>query len=162
MQNIALVIAIVVPVALILLLRTNAAVVFLSLCAGALLVQFAGNEAGLVGSALGNNSDVLNQYFKLALLLLPVVLSAIFLRKTMSGPKGVLNIVPALAVGIVGVLLAVPLLPEAPQNTITALNGWTMLEQSKEFVVVLGALASLMVLWLTHPRHHGRHKRRSH
>ncbi|MEO5627365.1 MAG: hypothetical protein ABIQ89_00550 [Candidatus Saccharimonadales bacterium] len=162
MQNIALILAIIIPAALLILLRTNAAIVFLSLCAGALLVKFAGNEASLVGSAIGNNSLVVSQYFEVALLLLPVLLSAILLRKSMSGPKGVLNLLPAVAVGLVGVLLAVPLLPSTPQNAITSLNGWSMLEQSKEIVVVAGALVSLIALWVTHPKGHGRHKRHGH
>jgi len=161
MQNIALIVAIAMPALLLLLLRTNAAIVFLSLCAGALLVQFAGNEANLVGSMLGNNRDVVSKYFELALLLLPVLISAILLRKSMAGPKGILNILPAIAVGVVGVLLAVPLLPPGPQSAITGLNGWTILERSKEIVVVVGVLVSLLALFLTHP--HGRkHKKHGH
>ena len=61
MQNVILLVAIAVPVLLLVILRSNAAVVFLSLCAGALLVSFAGNEANLVGSAIGNNSKAVSQ-----------------------------------------------------------------------------------------------------
>lgn len=160
MQNIALLVAIAAPALLVLLLRSNAAVVFLSLCAGAVLVQFAGNEAGLVGSAIGNNSDVVNQYFQFALLVLPAVLSAIFTAKSMSGPKTFFNVLPAIALGIVGVILAVPLLPSGPQDTITSLNGWTLLMNSKEFVVVVGVFVSLASFWMVHPRHHRRRQRR--
>lgn len=159
MQNIALIIAVVVPIVLLLVFRTNAAVVFLSLCAGALAVQFVGNEANLVGSAIGNHSEAVSQYFELALLVLPALLSAIFLAKTMGGPKTVFNILPAIAVGVIGVLLAVPLLPNSLQTNITSLDGWTLLNQSKEFVVMAGIVASLVVLWITHPRHHGKHKK---
>lgn len=159
MQNIALIVAVVVPIVILLLLRTNAAIVFLSLCAGALAVQFIGNEAILVGSAVGNHSDAVSQYFELALLLLPAMLSALFLSKTMSGPRTVFNIFPAIAVGVIGVLLAVPLLPGNVQTTITNLDGWTVLNQSKEFVVLAGIVASLVVLWVTHPRGHGRHRK---
>ncbi len=160
MQNIALLVAIAAPVLVVLLLRANAAVVFLSLCAGAVLVQFAGNEAGLVGSAIGNNSDVVNQYFQFALLVLPAVLSTIFTTKSMSGPKTFVNVLPAIALGIVGVILAVPLLPSGPQDTITSLSGWTLLMNSKEFVVVVGVFVSLASFWMAHPRHHRRRQRR--
>ena len=98
----------------------------------------------------------------MVLLLLPVVLSAIFLRKSMTGPKALINILPAIAVGVVGVLVAVPLLPGGVQATVTNLNGWKMLDQSQEFVVVVGVLVSLVVLWLTgRPSHKGRKKHRS-
>lgn len=159
MQNIALIAAIIVPVLLLLVLRTNAAIVFLSLCTGALAVQFIGNEANLVGSAIGNHSEAVSQYFELALLLLPMILAALFLRKTMGGSKTVFNVVPAIGVGLVGVLLAVPLLPSGVQGTITSLEGWTLLEQSKEFVVMVGIVGSLVVLLVTYPRSHGRHKK---
>jgi hypothetical protein len=162
MQNIALLLAIAIPVVLILLLRSNGAIVFLSLCAGALLVRFVGNEASLVGSAVGNNSSTVSQYFQLSLLLLPVVLSTIFMRKTMTGPKMLFNIPAALAVGAVGVLLAVPLLPAGPQATITGLNGWTLLQRSKEIVVIAGVVASLVVLWITTPRNQEAHKKHKH
>jgi hypothetical protein len=159
MQNIALLLAVGVPVVLLILLRTNASVVFLSLCAGALLVQFVGNDAGLVGSAIGNNSDTMNQYFQVALLLLPAVLSAIILTKSMRGPKGVLNIIPAVAVGLVGVLLAVPLLPYTPRHAISSVSLWSLLDNNKQLVVVGSVVVSLVILWFAHPRSH---KKRHH
>jgi hypothetical protein len=159
MQNIALLAAIVVPVVLLVLLRTNAAVVFLSLCAGALLVTFVGNEAGLVGSAVGNNSLVVSQYAQVALLLIPAILSAIILTKSMRGPKGIINIVPAVAVGLVGVLLAVPLLPDRPQHAISGVSGWALLDHNKQIVVIASVLVSLVILWFAKPSHH---KRRHH
>lgn len=159
MQNIALIIAVLVPVVLLLVLRTNAAIVFLSLCAGALAVQYVGSEAILAGSAVGNHSEAVSQYFLVALLLLPAVLSGIFLVKTMTGPKAIFNILPAFAVGVVGVLLAVPLLPGNLQNVIVDLGGWNLLDQMREFVILMGIAASLVVLWVTHPRGHGRHRK---
>lgn len=159
MQNIALLAAIIIPVVLLVLLRTNAAVVFLSLCAGALLVTFVGDEAGLVGSAVGNNSMVVSQYAQVALLLIPAVLSAVILTKSMKGPKGVLNIVPAAAVGLVGVLLAVPLLPYTPQHAISGVSGWSLLEHNRQIVVIASVLVSLVILWFAPPSHH---KRRRH
>ncbi len=159
MQNIALLAAIVLPVVLLVLLRTNAAVVFLSLCAGALLVRFVGDEAGLVGAAIGNNSLVVSQYFQFALLLLPAALSAIILTKSMRGPKGFINVLPAIAVGLVGVLLAVPLLPFTPQHAITSLSGWEILDHNKQMVVIVSVVVSLLVLWFARP---SGHKKRHH
>lgn len=162
MQNIALIAAIIIPAALLIVLRTNASIVFLSLCAGSLLVRFASNEANLVGAALGNQSAIVSQYFELALLLLPALMSAILLAKTVKGPKAIFNLMPAIAVGVVGVLLTVPLLPEGPQNAITSLEGWTIIDQSKEFIVIVGVVVSLAVLWFTQPRGHGKHKKHGH
>lgn len=157
-QNLALIIAVAIPVIIIVLLRANAAIIFLSLCAGALLVRFIGEDAGLVGSAIGNNSEALHQYFQIGLLLLPVILSTIFLRKSMRGPKGILNILPAVGVGLVGVLLAVPLLPANLQSSIISTQGWHLLQQSQGLVVAASVLISLVALWFSHHAPHGGRK----
>ena len=156
MQNLALIIAIAVPAVLIILLRSDAAVVFLSLCAGALLVRYAGSDASLAGSVIGNNSTVVSQYFELGLLVVPVLLSAVMLKKSMRGPKMILNILPAIGVGLVGVLLAVPLLPNGLSDTITKTSGWSLLYNNREVVVAASVLVSLVSLWLAHL---GKHKK---
>jgi uncharacterized membrane protein len=160
MQNLALLIAIALPAVIVIVLRSDAAVVFLSLCAGSLLVHYAGNDAGLVGSAIGNNSAVTGQYFQLGLLLVPTALSAVMLKKSMRGGKVVLNVLPAIAVGLVGVLLAVPLLPNGISDAITKTSGWSMLHGNQELVVAASVLVSLVSLWVAHlgsgkkPKHH--------
>lgn len=158
MQNLALLLAIAVPIALLIVLRTNAAIVFLSLCAGALLVRFVGDDAGLVGSAIGNNSVVVSQYAQVALLLIPVVLSAILLGKSMRGPKGLLNILPAIGVGLVGVLLVVPLLPTNLNEAITASDGWSIMQDNQQLIIVISVVVSLVALWLSHPKTGGKKK----
>ncbi len=158
LQNSILIAAIGLPVVALVLLRTNAAIAFLSLCAGAVLVRFVGHEADLAGTVIGNNSQAVSQYAQLALLLVPVVVVALLLRKSVSSAKLVFNLIAAVAVGLVGVLLAVPLLPGAAQTAITDTEGWRLLVQSQELVVAASVLASIVVLWLTKPssgkKHH--------
>lgn len=159
MQNLALILAIVIPVVLILVLRSNGPVIFLSLCVGAVLVRFVGSDAGLLGSALGNNAKAASSYSQLGLLLVPPVLSLFFLRHSIRGTKIVFNILPAIAVGLVGVLLAVPLLPGGVQHNMTGSNGWSLLVHQQEIVVIASSLVCLIVLWLaphrdTDKKHH--------
>jgi hypothetical protein len=149
-QNLVFIAAIGVPVLIIFLLRTDAAVAFLSLCAGSLLVRYVGNEATLVGSAVSNNATISNQYAQLALLLLPVILSTLLLRGTMKGSKTIFNIIPALAVGLVGMLLTVPLLPYGGQNAVMNTEGWRLLSNNQEIVITASCLLSLAVLWFSH------------
>lgn len=148
MQNLALILAILIPIVLILVLRSNGPVVFFSLCVGALLVRFVGSDAGLVGSALGNNAAAANSYAKLGLLLAPAVLSLFFLRHSIRGSKGLFNILPAVAVGLVGVLLAVPLLPGGVHHSLISSNGWAFLQHQQEIVVIVSSLVCLVVLWM--------------
>lgn len=161
-QNLFILIAIGLPVLAILLLRTHGAIVFLSLCAGSLLVHYVGNDAALVGSAISNNASISNQYAQMALLLIPVILSAIILRGSMKGGKMIFNIIPAVAVGLVSVLLVVPLLPYGAQNAVTGTRGWDLLSHSQEVVVTASVLASLIVLWFSpysshHSKKHHKH-----
>lgn len=150
MQNLALLIAIGLPVLVILLLRSDAPVVFLSLCAGALLVQYAGGDTQLASKAAANSNVVVEQYFQLGLLLAPVVLTTFLLRKTMKPGNFIFSLLPAIGVGLVGVLLAVPLLPNAVSDAITKTSGWAMLQENKEVVVAASIVASLVALWVAH------------
>lgn len=150
-QNAVLIAAIAIPALVLVLLRTNAAIAFLSLCAGTLLVHYVGNEASLAGIVMANNSQVVNQYAELVLLFLPVVVSTLLLRKSVSAAKTALNVIPAIAVGLVGTLVAVPLLPSAVQTAIIDTEGWKLLVRSQAIVMAASVLASLIVLWLTQP-----------
>lgn len=161
-QNLVVLLAAGIPVLLLLWLRTNAAIVFLSLCAGSVLVKFVGDDASLVGAALGNNNQIVSQYAQLALLLIPVVLTALILRKSVTGPKGILNVLPAIGVGLVGVLLVVPLLPGGVQSSITATNGWKVLEHNRSIVVGASVFVSLLALWVSHRRGHHDKKKKHH
>ncbi len=159
MQNLALLIAIGIPVLLILLLRSHGAIVFLSLCAGSLLVLYYGNDASIVGNVIGNNSFAVSQYSQLTLLLLPATLSLVILKGSMAGGKMLFNLIPAIAVGLVAALLAVPLLPYGAHNAITSTSGWKLLEHNQQLVVGASVLASLVVLWFSHYKHPGHHRK---
>lgn len=157
-QNAVIIAAIAVPAVIVVLLRVNAAVAFFSLCAGSLLVRYVGHEANLAGSFF-SNSTALDPYSKLFLLLLPLVLTIVIMRKTIPAHKLAFNIVPAVAIGLVGVLLAVPLLSGAAYDALTKTEGWHLLEASQEFVVIASVGVSLIALWLTKPLGHGNRKK---
>lgn len=152
LQNIAIIAAIAVPALVLVLLRSNAAIAFFSLCTGSVLVRFVGHEANLAGTMFANTKAV-DPYMQVMLLLLPLVLVAIITRKMVPASKLILNIIPAVAVGLVGVLLAVPLLSGGAHSAITETQGWKILEASQEFVVAVSVAASILVLWLTKPSH---------
>lgn len=162
-SDIVLIAAIAVPVVLLLALRTHAAIVFLSLCAGSILLKYIGDDAVLSLSFLWSG-EVAESVIRLGVLLIPVLLSAIFLRRSMSGPKFIVNILPAVVVGVVGALLAVPLLPNATQGNLTGSQAWQTLEQAQELIVGAGILVSLAGLWIAHRSTHdkGHHKGKHH
>lgn len=146
-----------VPVLVLMLLRINAALVFLSLCLGSVLVQFVAPDANeflqLFSAHVPKGVDTGNDNIKLFLLLLPVVLTAIFMIRTVRGKgKLILNVLPALGVGMLGGLLVVPLLPPGLSHNIVNSDLWTQVQKAQDLIVGMSALICLFVLWLQRPK----------
>lgn len=151
-----------VPVLLLMALRINATLVFLSLCLGDVLVQFVAPDANsflqLFSAHLPKNVDTGNDTVKIFLLLLPVVLTAIFMIKTINGKaKLALNILPAAGVGLLGALLVVPLLPPGLSHNIVSSSLWSELQKAQNLIVGASALTCLLVLWLQRPKTGDKH-----
>lgn len=155
-----------VPVVLLMVLRINATLVFLSLCLGSVLVQFVAPDANtffqLFSAHVPKDLDNGNDTVKLILLLLPVVLTSIFMIRTVSGKtKLLLNLIPAIGVGLLGALLVVPLLPPGLSHDIVHSSLWHEVQQAQNLIVGTSALACLFVLWLQRPqtgKHGKKHK----
>ena len=157
------------PIIFLMVMRVNATLVFLSLCLGTVLVQFVATDAeeliGLLtspGAAAPFNAD--DNVLKLVLLLLPVVLTAIFMIRTVQGNgKLLLNLLPAVGVGLLGALLVVPLLPPGLSHNIVDSDLWAQVTKAQNLIVGTSALVCLLVLWMQRPKtgghkHHGKHK----
>lgn len=154
-----------VPVALLMILRANAALVFLSLCLGDVLVQFTANDASsflttFSGSHTVTSVTTSNSNVKILLLLFPVVLTTIFMIRTVRGTsKLLLNALPATGVGLLGALLVVPLLPPGAAHGIIASPLWHQAQNAQVLIVGGSALVCLLVLWMQRPKA-GKHKHR--
>jgi hypothetical protein len=147
-----------VPVILLMVLRVNAALVFLSLCLGNVLVQFVAkdtvefltlhpNQVPTQASTAGADT------VKLVLLLLPVVLTAVFMIRTVHGNgKLLLNILPAAGAGLLGALLVVPLLPSGLSHNVVGSSLWTQVTNVQDLIVGASAVVCMLVLWLQRPK----------
>ena len=146
---------VVVPFLFFMMLRVNATLVFLSLCLGDVLMQFVAPEVMQflsIFSAHGSASHISLNNIKLALLLLPVALTAIFMIRTVRGGKLALNVIPAAGVGLLGALLAIPLLPQRFSALIMADPLWRQLTNMQVMIVGVTTLLCLLVLWLQRPQ----------
>lgn len=152
MQNLALLLAVAIPATLLIILRTNAAIAFLSLCAGSVLVTYVGNEVGTVGAMINSNSNLVSEYLIIALFIVPVVLSAVLLGKSVYGPKNLLNVLPAIGVGLVGTLMIVPFLPMGLNDSIMKTDGWSVLHNNQSVIVLISVVISLVSLWMSRPK----------
>jgi hypothetical protein len=160
---------IIVPVIVLMIMRINAVLVFLSLCLGDVLVQFvSGDTKSFISLFTTNNPKVVNASMsdiKITLLLLPVVLTAVFMIRTVKGrTKLMMNALPAVGVGLLGALLIVPQLSPGLRFSITGSSLWQQVERAEDLIVGISALICLFVLWLQRPKtgggegkHHGKH-----
>ncbi len=156
-----------IPIIALTALRINAALVFLSLCLGDVLVQFVAPDANsflaLFSAHVPKGIDTGNQNIKLILLLLPVVLTSVFMIRTVKGyGRLTLNLLPAAGVGLLGGLLVVPLLPPGLSHNIINSSAWSQVQRTQDLIVGASALVCLMVLWLQRPKtggtKHSKHK----
>lgn len=157
-----------VPVVLLMILRINAALVFLSLCLGDVLIQFvAGDTSNFLTDHAGQlpqqAANAGNDTVKLVLLLLPVVLTAVFMLRTVRGRgRLALNALPSAGVGLLGALLVVPLLSPGLSHNIVDSALWDQVTRIQDLIVGASALVCLLVLWLQRPKtgggHRGKHK----
>jgi hypothetical protein len=153
------------PVILLMVLRVNAALVFLSLCLGSVLVQFTANDANsflttFSGSHTVTSVTTTNSNVKIFLLLIPVVLTTIFMIKTVkSKSQLLLNVLPAAGVGLLGALLVVPLLPPGTASTIIDSSLWEQVQRAQGLIVGASTVVCLVVLWLQRPKTGGKHRK---
>jgi hypothetical protein len=164
--NIILIALLVAPVVLLMVLRVNAAQVFLSLCLGAVLVQFVGPDAATIVSSTSarpvgvtaNQSTV-----NLVLQLLPVVLTTVLMIHSVKGhARLAFNLLPAIGVGALIALLAVPLMSSGLTGSITSLPLWRELENLQTLIISVSTLLALLFLWMQRPKAshedaHGKH-----
>lgn len=159
---------VVAPVVLLLLLRVNATLVFLSLCLGSVLVQFVGSDPESVTSWISvtqgaSEINIDDATLKLILLLTPVILTTIFMIKTIKdNSRMILNILPSIGVGMLGALLVVPLLPVDLSQEIVDSSLWSEVLKVQNVIVGATALVCLLVLWLQRPKTGGDKKHKKH
>lgn len=137
------------PVLVFTLLQANAAMAFLALCLGSVLGQFVGGDLiAMLRGYIPPNSPVTESMIRLMLLWLPVLLVALFMMHTLAKKQLLLNILPALAVGLMGILLSVPFLTPAAQATIHAHSAWHFVADNQALIVAGGTMIGLIFLRL--------------
>jgi hypothetical protein len=145
------------PVIVAVVLRVNAAFLFMSLCVGEVLVQYMSGDASSLFSTLSssNSDQIASSTIKLVLLLIPPVLTTLFMfHSVRGGTKAIINILPAIGAGLLTALLVKPLLSPTFQHTLEHSSLWHQISQAQTLVVGVGALLSLLFLCLQRQRPH--------
>lgn len=162
-HNLILVLALVIPAIVFIGLRVNAAMVFLSVCLGAVLVEHVANQAiDMLGLFTPKANSFSVTTIELCLLLAPAIVTTVLSSFSVHGRvKIMLNIVPAAAASMLAILLTIPLLPKGLMFALMDQPAWRILSNAEALVIGFGALVSLFFLW-TQRGSFRRHDKRRH
>ncbi len=147
------------PIALGVLLRVNASHLFFSVMAGELLARYFGDESESAFHAMFN-SDALTPYAHLFILTLPVVLTAILLKNSVSRSRALINVFPLIVTGIVYAAFAVPLLPPELQMRVQETPVGEDFTNSSASIIGFIVLFQLVLLWLLNRGEESKRKRK--
>lgn len=144
------------PVALLLFLRVNALMVFLSLCLGSVLLQYVGPQsietAGILAAGKGQVNE---QIVSLSLLIAPAIFTTLFMMHSVKGnSKQVFNFFPALAVGILFFLVTEPFYTAGLRGAIENDPIWTLVQGLQPLAIGLSAIVSILFIWMQRPKKH--------
>ena len=148
-HDIPLIIALVTPLVALTFLGVNASLVFLSLCLGQVLVKYVASSA-LAGLSVfsAHTSNVTASALQLGFLFGPAIVTTVLMIGSVHGKlRRILNAVPALGVGLLGTLVAVPLFTPGLRQAIEGGPFWHQLDRGQALVVGITALISLLFLW---------------
>lgn len=150
------------PVAVFTVLKVNAAKAFMALCLGSILSTYVlAAFMDFLRGYVAPGSQTVETVVGLLLLWLPVVFVALFMGRTISSKQRFLNVLPGLAVGLMGVLLTVPLLPPDTQRAIYETNIWQILSDYQALIAIFGTTVSLLLFKMHAPlgeHHKGKHR----
>ena len=146
------------PAILAFILRVNAAILFMSLCVGEVLVIFVSENAASYLSPLYPTEHISFSSMRLLLLLLPLVLTLLLMFHSVVGKsKLVLDLIPGIATGLLLALLLVPILPAGLSLNVQGSSIWHDYYHYQTVIVVFGALSSIIFMLLG--RQNGKHSR---
>lgn len=146
------------PVVIFSLLRVNAATAFLGLCLGSVLGNYVAEDfAEVLRGSLAPTPELNEMIIALLLLWLPVVLISVFMINTIGKKQIPQNLLPAIAVGLFGLILTAPVLTPEIAASIQATDIWDRLLQYQAVIVALGTLISLLFLRMRKKEEHHKH-----
>ena len=138
-----------------LFLRVPSSIAFLSLLIGQLLSSEASADVySFIGSVFKIN-DL--KYIELALLLLPLLLTILFLKGRVAKSKLFIEAIPMLLLAALTIILVSPLLSQL--NILLDMASKNQVDSYRSLVVVAASVSGLLSAWLSYPKQHSDKKK---
>lgn len=153
MADVILTILVFAPVVITLVLRSNAALSFFTLCASFVLITFASADIKDLTGTL--NLQITAGTLNLILLTVPLLLTLLLTRKAFSGRlKQILHGLAAFCTGGLLALVSVPLLNASTRANFASSWGWENLQKIQAPLIAGGFVLSLFLIWFNkRPKH---------
>jgi hypothetical protein len=147
-----------VPLVLLTLLRVKPLYIFVSTVTGYLWVQYLGEPADLTLRSLVrvDHPDVVA---RIGLLLIPVVLTLILMRKSLPTSALPFQFFLLVANSLLLAVLIINLLPSGVQTTLYATNAGNVVRQANDVLIAGVAGLHVLVMWIMRPKHHDAHSK---
>jgi len=146
MPDVILAILVLAPLAVTFLLKSNAALAFLALCASFVIISFSNIDIRDLTKNLSFQLD--SSTFNLIILIAPFVLTLLARRKAFHGQvKTLMQYAAALCGGALLALVAIPLLNESTRLNFANNAAWNDLQKIQTPVVIAGTVISLLLVW---------------
>lgn len=149
------------PILNAIILRVSAVYLFVAIAAGNLLVLYLSDDVVLALNAFSKDNNI-PMAVQLILLLMPVVLTLFFLRKSVTRGQFLLHILPLIGCGLSVAVLTLPILPSEVQGQIFGHPSGDVFKNSQDLIVGITAVLVLMLMWKTHGQADGKHHKKHH
>ncbi len=148
------------PLLLSVLLRVKPLYLFVGIVTGYFWVQFLGSTAELVVSSMVHISNT-TAITNIGLQLLPVLLTLLLMRKTLSASALPFQFVLLVADSLLLTMFILPLLPAGVQGAIYQTHIGSLFNQAHDVTIAAVAALHLTVMFLTKPKLHGKRGKHS-
>lgn len=145
-----------IPVFFGLFFRVSASHLFFSVMAGELLGRYFGEDVERFIASTFKNAN-LTHYAEAIVLTLPIILTAIFLKGSISRTKGILNFFPLIITSVVYVAFLLPVLPHEVQEVVARVPLGRSLLDTSSWIIGGVVLIQLVALWVLN---HGEESKR--
>src|SRR5688572_25797895 len=139
-----LVVFILVPLLLVILLKTSAAIFYFCVASAFLLVRFIDQDAARTANALLPSTGV--DYMALTVLIIPTIIAAFVFRKTVKTHMLPLHLLVAVLSGLTLSLVASNFLPSSFLNDFEETEVWEVISDYQTIIVGGGFLLSVLCL----------------
>ena len=145
-----------------LIMRVSAIFLFASIAVGNFLVLYLSDDVTLALNAFSKDKNI-PMIVQLVLLLMPVIFTLFFLRKSTTRGKLLLHLVPLIGCGLSIAVLTLPILPSEVQGQIFGHPSGDVFKNSQDLIVGITAILVLLLMWHTYkPHEDGKHGKKKH